>query len=67
MNEYRKELQDNDCSNYSADARSWAIKNKIISGGDPLPNGEANYMWADFLTREQAVTLLYRFAKYMGK
>lgn len=67
MSEYRKELQDNDCSNYSAEARAWAIKNKIIAGGTPLPSGEANYMWGDFLTREQMVTLLYRFAKYMGK
>ena len=30
-------------------------------------NGEPNYMWADVLTREQFVTVLYRFAKLMGR
>lgn len=65
--EYRKGLQDNDAASYSATAREWAINNKIIAGGSPLPNGQPNYMWEDTLTREQMVTLLYRFAQYMGK
>lgn len=59
--EYRKQLQDNDCSTYSAEARQWALDSGIISGGEPLPDGRPNYMWGDFLTREQLVTILYRF------
>lgn len=67
MREYRTELQDNDSSKWSKEAREWAVKNGIITGGTPLPNGEPNYMWEDLLTREQMATLLYRFAKLMGK
>lgn len=66
FHEMRKELQDNDCSDWSTDARTWAINNGIVQGGAPLPNGEANYMWQDFLTREQLVTVLYRFAQKLG-
>lgn len=67
MREYRTELQDNDSSKWSKEAREWAVKNGIITGGTPLPSGEPNYMWEDLLTREQMATLLYRFAKLMGK
>ena len=35
-------------------------------GGNPLPNGEPNYMWQDFLTREQFATVLFRYAKALG-
>ena len=35
-------------------------------GGSKLPNGEANFMWQDFLTREQFATVLYRFAQKFG-
>ena len=61
--EYRKELQDNDASAYSEEARAWAVKNGIIAGGSDT---EFNGMWQDMLTREQMVTVLYRFAKLMG-
>lgn len=67
MREYRAELQDNDSSKWSKEAREWAVKNGIITGGTPLPDGQPNYMWEDLLTREQMATLLYRFAKLMGK
>ena len=67
MREYRAELQDNDSGKWSKEAREWAVKNGIITGGTPLPNGQPNYMWEDLLTREQMATLLYRFAKLMGK
>ena len=63
-NEMRKELQDNDAGEYSKDAREWAVKNGIIAGGSDT---EFNGMWQDMLTREQMVTVLYRFAKLMGK
>lgn len=60
MNEYRNTLRDNDASDWSKDARDWAIKEGIIVGGDTLPNGEPNYMHADFLTREQMVVIIKR-------
>lgn len=62
--EMRKELQDNDASAYSEEARKWAVENGIINGGSAT---EFNGMWQDVLTREQMVTVLYRFAKLMGK
>jgi N-acetylmuramoyl-L-alanine amidase CwlA len=67
MKEYRKTLQDNDCNAYSAEAREWAIKNGIVTGSGKDAKGDPNYMWADQLSREQAVTIFYRFAKLMGK
>lgn len=67
MRAYRKELQDNDCGAWSEAARQWAIENGIIAGGGIGPDGQPNYMWADTLTREQAVMLFYRFAQFMGK
>ena len=65
--EMRKQLQDNDSSSYSAEARDWAIANGIINGSGTLPDGTPNYMWEDVPTREQLVTTLFRFAKLMGK
>lgn len=65
--EFRKELQDNDCASWSAEARNWAIKNGLVSGGNKLPNGEPNYMWQDMLTREQMVMILMKFAQLMDK
>ena len=64
--EMRKELQDNDSSKYSEEARTWATSTGLIAGNGTEINGEPNYMWADILTREQFVTVLYRFAKKMG-
>ena len=63
----RKDLQDNDCGEWSAQARKWAVEGGLISGGDPGPDGQPNYMWQDMLTREQAIMLFYRFAQLMGK
>lgn len=64
MARYRKQLQDNDASNWSKDARAWAVKNGLISGGSTT---EFNGMWEDYLTREQLVTVLYAFANMIGK
>lgn len=64
--EMRRELQDNDSSKYSEEARAWATSTGLIAGNGEVINGEPNYMWADILTREQFVTVLYRFAKKMG-
>lgn len=63
----RKDLQDNDSSQYSAEAREWAIANGIIQGSGTLADGTPNYMWEDVPTREQLITLLYRFAQQIGK
>ena len=59
----REELQDNDASGYSEEARQWAVDNGIIAGSSST---EFNGMWQDMLTREQMVVVLYRFAKLMG-
>ena len=63
----RAELQDNDKGNWSEEAREWAIQNGLIAGNGTEINGEPNYMWQDMLTREQFVTVLFRFAQLMGK
>lgn len=65
--EMRKELQDNDAGTYSAEARKWAVATGLIAGNGTEINGEPNCMWQDLLTREQFVTVLYRFAQIMGK
>lgn len=65
--ELRKSLQDNDSSAYSEDARKWAQEVGLIAGNGTEANGEPNCMWEDVLTREQFVTVLYRFAKLIGK
>lgn len=59
----RKELQDNDSSEYSKEAREWSVNLGLIQGGS---EGEFNGMWEDTMTREQFVTVLYRFAKLVG-
>lgn len=64
MAELRREYQDNDASAWSAEARQWALDNGLVAGGSAAG---FNGMWEDFLTREQMVVLLYRFAKLMGK
>ena len=66
MNEYRAELRDNDCGDWSKAAREWATSTGLFAGGNPLPDGSPNYMWADMLTREQAAQLFYTFAKKNG-
>lgn len=64
--ELRKELQDNDAGQYSADAREWAVSTGLIQGNGTI-NGEPNYMWEDILSRQQLITILYRFAKMLGR
>lgn len=65
--EYRETLQDNDANEYSKEAREWAVSTGLINGSGIDANGDPNNMWGDFLTREQFVTVLYRFAKHIGK
>ena len=66
FNEYRMTLRDNDHSKYSEEAMKWALETGIIQGNGTI-NGEPNTMAQDFMTREQLVTVLYRFAKFIGK
>ena len=65
--EMRKELQDNDSSEYSDEAKRWITEEaKLFEGGGIGPDGKPNYMWEDLMTREQFATVLYRFAKEFG-
>lgn len=61
MKKYRGDFRDNDSSEWSEKAREWAIEKGLFSG-----NESKNFMWEDFLTREQAAVLFYNFAKLNG-
>lgn len=65
--EMRQGLQDNDAGQWSQEARDWAVNVGLIAGNGTTVNGEPNCMWQDMMTREQFVTVLYRFAQLMGK
>ncbi len=57
---YMATLEDNDCHNYSAEARSVAIGSGVINGIGILPDGHPNYAWEKPVTREELVTILWR-------
>ena len=62
MQQYRQELRDNDCGDWSRAARKFVTEQGIFAGGDPGHDGQPNYMWEDLLTREQMATFLFRYA-----
>lgn len=64
MEDYRKELQTNDAGEWSAEAREILTNMGVFAGNVKTTDGEPNYMWGDFLTREQAAVLLLRFGRY---
>ena len=66
MTKYQKELQDNDCGEWSREAREWAINVGLFAGNGTTADGQPNYMWASPLTREQAAQLFYRYAQQHG-
>lgn len=67
MQQYRQELRDNDCGEWSQAARKFAVDQKIFVGsGTTASDGQPNMMWEDFLTREQCAQVLYRFAQQFG-
>lgn len=66
MTKYQKELQDNDCGEWSREAREWAISEGLFAGNGTTADGQPNYMWASPLTREQAAQLFYRYAQQHG-
>ena len=66
MAEYRNSLRDNDSSAYSEAARRYVVEKGIFSGSGTAPDGQPNFMWEDFLTREQCAQVLYNFAQKHG-
>lgn len=54
MEEYRIRLRLRQPAEWSKEAREFCIKNGIFRG-----DGEGNFQWNDFLTREQAAQLIY--------
>lgn len=67
MDQYREECRDNDSGNWSENARNWSTENGYILGNGTTVDGEPNYMWEDFVTREQMVTFGYRYADQHGQ
>ena len=58
-----KALKDNDNGAWSKEAREWAIAEGIITGIGNGPDGKPNYAWEAPVTREQMITILYRFSQ----
>ena len=63
---FRDTLRDNDHGDWSGQAIGWAVEKGLFSGA-PGAEGEPNYMWEDFLTREQLAVILFRFAQLESK
>lgn len=66
LREHEKALEDNDAGEWSEQARKWAVVNGIVNGIGTMPDGTPNYAWEAHVTREQMVTMLYRFALAAG-
>ena len=67
MQEYLADLNDNDSGEWSDAARRWAIENGLVNGIGNGKDGKPNYAWEAPVSREQIVTILHRFAKFIGK
>lgn len=66
MTNYLKSLQNNNCGDWSKEAREWAERVGLFAGNGTTIDGKPNMMWPSNLTREQAAVLFYRFAKECG-
>ena len=66
MTNYLKSLQNNNCGDWSKEAREWAERVGLFAGNGPTIDGKPNMMWPSGLTREQAAMLFYRFAQERG-
>ena len=66
MTNYLKSLQNNNCGDWSKEAREWAERVGLFAGNGTTIDGQPNMMWPSGLTREQAAVLFYRFAKECG-
>lgn len=58
--EYRKKLQSLPGSEWSKEAREAAVHAGLFTGSIDPVTGERNYMWQDFVTREQLAQVLAR-------
>ena len=66
MTNYLKGLQNNNCGDWSEEARVWAESVGLFAGNGTAVDGKPNMMWPSGLTREQAAQLFYRFAQMAG-
>ena len=66
MTNYLKGLQNNNCGDWSEEARVWAESVGLFAGNGTAVDGKPNMMWPSGLTREQAAQLFYRFAQMVG-
>lgn len=62
MNTWINEQAKKDASSYSAEARTWAEKNGLISG-----NSSGQKMYKKQITREEFIVVLYRFVQLLKK
>ena len=65
MQQYRQSLRTNDSGQWSRAAREFAVDRGIFVGSGKTEEGQPNFMWEDFLTREQCAQVLYRFAEVL--
>ena len=56
-----------DASEWSREAREWAVSIGLFQGAGTLPDGTPDYQWKRQPTREELAALLYRFAAYFEK
>lgn len=56
-----------DASEWSQEAREWAVSIGLIKGAGTLPDGSPDYQWKRHPTREELVEVLHRFAVHIGK
>lgn len=56
-----------DASEWSLEAREWAVSIGLIKGAGTLPDGSPDYQWKRQPTREELVEVLHRFAVHIGK
>lgn len=66
MTDYLKGLQNNNCGDWSQEARGWCISVGLFARNGTAVDGKPNMMWPSGLTREQAAQLFYRLAKMVG-
>ena len=57
------ERRDNDAGAWSKPGREWTVEHGIFAGVGPMPDGTPNFAWGDYLTREQAAQVLYKYDK----
>ena len=56
-----------DASEWSREAREWAVSIGLFQGAGTLPDGTPDYQWKRHPTREELVEVLHRFAVHIGK